>query len=168
MRLRDSLTSRPCAAMAARVKRRGIGARTIRDRQGIHDVPLTLRHLLAFFVAHERVDVDRVEGNLVHEVQAHHHHPGDPEEDDVETRDQNVGRVMALKLGRLVGPAQRGEGPQRGREPRVEHVFVPCQLDGLAVMSLGGRPSLLFRALDEDLAIGAIPRRDLVSPPQLP
>ena len=40
MRLRDSLTSRPCAAMAARVEAQGIGARTIRYRQGSMMFPL--------------------------------------------------------------------------------------------------------------------------------
>ena len=57
---------------------------------GIHGVPLRLRHLLPGGVAHEAVDVDLPERDLVHELQAEHHHPRDPEEDDVEPRDQRV------------------------------------------------------------------------------
>ena len=73
------------------------------------------------------MDVDGVERHLVHEVHAHHHHAGDPEEDDVEAGDQHVGRVVALQLRRLVRPAQRRERPERGGEPGVEHVLVARQ-----------------------------------------
>ncbi len=99
----------------------------IDEAQGVHDVPLGLAHLLAALVAHERMDVDVAERHLVHEVQAHHHHARDPEEDDVEAGDEDARRIVAGKLGRLVGPAQGRERPQRGREPGVEHVLVARQ-----------------------------------------
>ena len=70
------------------------------------------------------MDVDVAERHFLHEVQAHHHHAGDPEEDDVEAGDENVGRVVALQLRRLVRPAEGRERPQRRGEPGVEHVLV--------------------------------------------
>ena len=106
-----------------------VGAILVDQVEGVHDVPLRLRHLLARLVADQRVDVDRVERHLLHEVQPHHHHPRDPEEDDVEAGDEHRGRVIALQLGRLVRPAERRERPERGGEPGVEHVFVADDLD---------------------------------------
>ena len=34
------------------------------------------------------------------------HHAGDPEEDNVEAGNEDVGRVVPLELQRLVGPAR--------------------------------------------------------------
>ncbi len=76
-----------------------VGAVGVDQVEGIDDVPLRLRHLLALLVADQRVDVDVAEGHLLHHVQAHHHHARDPEEDDVEAGDQHVGRVIACSSG---------------------------------------------------------------------
>ena len=62
-------------------------------------------------------------------LQAHHHHPRDPEEDDVEAGDQHVGRVVALELRRRFGPAQGRERPERRGEPGVEHVAIARERD---------------------------------------
>ena len=113
------------------------------------------------------MDVDVLERHLVHEVEAHHHHPGDPEEDDVEGGDQRRRRVIMLQLGRLFGPAQGRERPERRGEPGVEHVLVARQRDGVAVMRHRQRLRLGFRLGDEDLAIRPVPGRDLVAPPEL-
>jgi hypothetical protein len=52
--------------------------------------------------------------------------------------DQHVGRVIALELGRFLRPAERGERPQGGREPGVEHVLVAGQLESrLTVVFFG-------------------------------
>ena len=101
-----------------------IGAVLVDDAERIDHVALRLRHLGAGGVAHQAMDVDVVERHFFHEVQAHHHHARDPEEDDVEAGDQRRGRVEARKLRRLVRPAQRRERPQRRGEPGVEHVLV--------------------------------------------
>ena len=37
---------------------------------------------------------------------------------------EDVRRIEGAQRGRLLGPAERGEGPQPGREPGVEHVGV--------------------------------------------
>ena len=80
--------SLPCAAIAASVKRNASAPYSSISCERIDDVALRLRHLGAGVVAHQRVDVDVVERDLLHEVEAHHHHAGDPEEDDVEAGDE--------------------------------------------------------------------------------
>ena len=113
------------------------------------------------------MNVDRAERHLLHEVDAHHHHPGNPEEDDVEAGHQNIGRVVLLEFGRLVGPAQRRERPQGGGEPGIQDVLVPGEFGRLAVMCFGGGQRLLFGQFDEYFAVGPVPRGNLMPPPQL-
>ncbi len=60
------------------------------------------------------MDIDRVERLLINHGVLHHHHPGDPEEDDVKAGDQHGGgEVFVQRLG-LFGPAQRADGPKAG------------------------------------------------------
>ena len=86
-----------------------------------------------------------------------------PEEDDVEARNQHVGWVEALQRRILPGPAERGERPQRGGEPGVQHVLVLAQrrISWNPVLL----PDLLLVASHVWCAIGVIPGRDAVSPP---
>jgi hypothetical protein len=59
------------------------------------------------------MQVDGLEGRLAGDLDAHHDHPGHPEEEDVVPRLQNLGRVEALQVGGcLVGPAQGAERPE--------------------------------------------------------
>ena len=60
----------------------------VHDVERVDDVALGLRHLVAVLVADEAGDVDLAERHVAHELQAHHHHARDPEEDDVEARDR--------------------------------------------------------------------------------
>ena len=106
----------------------------------IERVALRLRHLLAFGVAHERVDVDVAERHLAGEVQGHHDHPRDPEENDVEAGDQHRRGQEELQILGFLRPAERGERHQRRGEPGVEHVLVALQCAGVAV----GRSLLLW------------------------
>ena len=133
----------------------------------VNDVALRLRHLLALLVADQGVDVDGVERHLMHEVQPHHHHPGNPEEDDVEAGDQHVGLVVPLQLRRLLGPAERRKRPQRGGEPSIEHVLVTRQADARAIMALGGFEREALGFFDEHRIVRSVPGRNLVAPPQL-
>ena len=55
--------------------------------------PSALGHLLPLRIPHQAVDVDGFEGHLTGELQGHHDHPGDPEEDDVMPRDQHIRRL---------------------------------------------------------------------------
>ena len=82
----------------------GIAAVPVDHLQGVDDVARGLGHLLAVLVADEGVDVDVLEGHVVHELQAHHHHAGHPEEEDVEARDQERRRVEGRQLMRLLWP----------------------------------------------------------------
>ena len=94
-----------------------------------------------------------------HAVQAEHHHPGDPEEEDVVAGRQHAGRIELRQIVGRLGPAQRGHRPQPGREPRVEHVGV------LRPPLAAGR--FLVRPDTHRLAVRAVPDRDAMSPPQL-
>ncbi len=102
----------------------GLEIDAVHDVQRIEHVSLGLRHLIAALIANEPRDVDVPERHVTHEFQPHHHHPCHPKEDDVETCDQNVRRIELRQLGRLRGPPQRGEGPQPGGEPGIEHILV--------------------------------------------
>ncbi len=51
--------------------------------QGINDITLGFRHLSALLVTNERVDIDIFKRNLFLKVKAHHHHSGNPKENNV-------------------------------------------------------------------------------------
>ena len=157
----------PCAAAVAShasAKRSASAPCGVDDVERVDGVALDLRHLLAVLVGDHRVQVDRPERHLLHEVQPRHHHPRDPEEDDVVPGLEQRRRVEGLELAGLVGPAQRRERPQPRREPGVEHVLVLGQLGGAALAARRRR-----RPRHRDLAaLAAGPRRDAVPPPQLP
>src|SRR5204863_9763603 len=80
----------------------------------------------------------------------------DPEEDDVAARDHETVGVVALEVGRLLRPAERGERPQPRAEPGVEHVVVLA-------------PALPRRRLRRHHhLLAAIPDGAPVPPPELP
>ena len=144
-----------------------IGAVFVDQLQRVHGVALGLGHLLALLVRHQPVQVDGAERHVLHEVHAHHHHAGDPEEQDVPAGHQHVGRVVLRELGRLLGPAQRRERPQRRAEPGVEHVGIALQRHVLAVVLARLGLRLVLRHRHEDLLVRAVPGRDLMAPPEL-
>src|SRR5450756_3105535 len=89
--------------------------------------------------------------------EAEHHHPGDPEEQDVVAGDEHARRVEGAQVGGIVRPAERGERPQAGGEPGVEDVGVL-------------RPPLRGRFVGSDaahLSVRAIKDWDPVPPPEL-
>jgi hypothetical protein len=59
----------------------------VNEVERIQNVAFRLRHLVALVIAHESVDVDFAERYIADELEPHHQHAGDPEEDDVEARD---------------------------------------------------------------------------------
>ncbi len=87
MRSSSSLISRPWAAKAVRVKRMASVPYLLHNLQRIDDIAGRLGHLFAVFIPHQGMQIDVLEGYLVHEMQPHHHHPGDPEEEDVKAGD---------------------------------------------------------------------------------
>ncbi len=112
--LHIQLQNAPKGGHRGRREAQGVGAVFVDDVQRVHDVAGGFRHLLALGVADEAVQVDGIEGDVVDDSQLHHHHPGDPEEQDVLTGDQRRGReVFRCLLGPL-GPTKRADGPQAG------------------------------------------------------
>ena len=95
----------------------------------------------------------------VHNVQAEHHHPDDPEEQDVVAGDQHRRRVVAAQVRGVARPAERRDRPEARGEPGVEDVLV-------LVPALPRRRPLVRPDADH-LAVGAVPDRDPVPPPEL-
>ena len=135
----------------------------LHDLQRVDAVAEGLGHLAALAVAHEAVDEHGVEGLLVHLLHAGEDHAGHPEEDDVIARDHDRGGIPVVELRRLVRPAHRGEGPERGGEPGVQHVLLAADVLAVAVGALAG-----VLAGDGDVAaVVAVPGGDLMAPPEL-
>ena len=78
--------------------------------------------------------------------------------------DEHVGRVEVVQVRRLLRPAERGERPERRREPRVEHVLVlasrSCCRTSRRLRSRSWR-AVIFAA------VVALPDRNPVAPPEL-
>ena len=100
--------------------------------------------------------------HAVHEMDALHHHPGDPEEDDVKPGDQHRAGVIALECVTLLRPPECPERPEGGGEPSVEHVLVAGQCLAACLRDRFG-----FAVRNIDIAVCIIPSRNLVPPPQL-
>ena len=105
-------------------------------------------------------------GACAGQVDAQHHHPGDPEEDDVVGGLHDRARIEALEVVRLLRPAQRRERPQPGAEPGVEDVVVLAQLGGRAAADFAGRRAGRIGGHGR-VAVRAVPGRDSMAPPQL-
>ena len=150
-----------------------VGTVLVDQDERIHDVALRLRHLLALLVTDKGMDIDFAERHLViHGVHAHHHHSGDPEEDDVKAGDKYVARVIArqIMLDRfgLVGPAKGREWPQTTGEPGVQNILVTPQFNVLAVMRPRRGQCRLVAFLDKNMIVGTIPGGNTMPPPELP
>jgi len=94
-----------------------------------------------------------------------HDHPGNPEENDVETGHQHVSGVEGFQRVGFFWPAQGGERPQTRTEPGVEHVVVLLQRNVWTQVVLG--TNFGFVAAYVDLARFVVPGRNAVAPPQL-
>ena len=90
------------------------------------------------------------ERHLAGELDAQHHHPRDPEEDDVARRREDVRRVEGAEGGRVLGPAKGGERPQRrrrttcrarrGRARPPSHAPGSARLGDVGLLARGTRP----------------------------
>src|SRR5437870_8262781 len=110
------------------------------------------------------MQVHRSKWNLSREVDAEHHHARHPEKQNVVARDEHAGRIVALEVWRLLGPPQCRKRPQTRAEPRVEHVRILLQVFRPTARARARR----FSRYRHVAALRAIPRRDSVSPPELP
>ncbi len=143
----------------------GVQVDAVDQIERVQHIALGLGHLLAFRVAHQAVHVHLLEGHLAGELQRHHDHPRDPEENDVETGYQHIGGVEGFQLFGLFRPAQGGEGPQRGAEPGIQYVLVLAQ-GAVAQVVLAAH--LVLVAAHIDVAVLVVPGGNPVAPPQLP
>ena len=80
--------------------------------QRVEDIAFRLRHLLAFGISNQTMNIDIMEGDLVGKLKSEHDHSSHPEEDDVETGYENIGWIESIELWCLIWPAQGGKGPQ--------------------------------------------------------
>ena len=133
--LRDPLRLARVHHVAGRLGHERLGVDAVDEVDRIEHVPLRLRHLVAFLVAHDRVDVHVAERHVAGEIGRRHDHARDPEEDDVEAGDEHRRGQERRELLRLLGPPERGVAPQRRAEPRVEHVGIARRT------TAGSRPS---------------------------
>ena len=85
----------------------------------------------------------------------HEDHTGDPEENNVVASLEYRRRVEGLEVGRLVGPAKRGERPESRREPGVERVVIL-----LPTVALGRHGAAIN-------LVAFVPHRDAMPEPDL-
>ena len=104
-----------------------------------------------------------MEGNFARLLDAREHHAHHPERDDVVARHEHVGGIEIFKFGGLVRPAQRREGPERRREPGIEHILVLREVRAAALGADRGR----LAGADDLAAVAAVPHGDAVPPPEL-
>lgn len=80
---------------------------------------------MPFLIANQGMDVDIAKRHIGHQLEAHHDHSGDPEKENIEAGYENRSGIENLEVSGLFRPAQRGKGPQGGREPGIEDIGVP-------------------------------------------
>ena len=158
----------PRACQGAEREAHRIRAIGIQQFQGINAVAARFGHFLPFFIAHQAMDANGLEGNPpIHEMNAHHHHSGDPEKDDIRSRDQNIAGIVFRKLRRFFRPANRGKRPKRAGKPGIQHILITRQRHRMPEFRACGCLSFFFGMGDENLAIRGIPGGDLMPPPKL-
>ena len=102
-----------------------------------------------------------------------HDHAGHPEEDDVGTGYQIVGRIVVFDVFviRAADAVEYRDGPQPRREPGVEHVLVLPQIGerqrGVAALGPGFLQCLVCVEGHYVAALGQIPGRNALAPPEL-
>ena len=95
-----------------------INGDTVDHIQRIKHVSFGFTHLLTFFIADQTGYIYGLERNLtvavfiLHKVHGHHDHAGNPEEYNIKTCYQNIGRVVGFQLRSFIRPAEGGESPQ--------------------------------------------------------
>ena len=141
---------------------RGVGAVAVEERQRVHARAEALRHPAAARCVDEGVNDDVRERDVAHDLEPGEDHPVLPEADDVSRGRVQVAGVERPQVVRVIGPAERRERPKARREPRVEDVGASHELGRAA---LGARRRLLL--LDGRMAVGTLPQRELMTPPDL-
>ena len=101
-----------------------IGPIFLGDRKRVDRIAARLRHFLPLGIADQAVNIHVMERHFARAFQSHHDHARDPEEDNIEARDQHRRRIVFLQILRVIRPAQRRKRPQSGAEPRIQDIRV--------------------------------------------
>ena len=105
------------------------------------------------------MQIHGIERDFIDNSKLHHHHPGNPEKQDVLTGDQGRGREIFAKLGRLFRPAQCTNRPKARRKPGVQNIRVtPKRYDTFIQISLIVNQSYRFIFIFHFLTIKHIVR----------
>ena len=91
-----------------------IGAIFLDEIERVRTVSESLAHFPAYLVPHDTCEVYVAERNVLHELISRHYHPRHPEEYDVRTGHEVIGRIIICQVG--VRPVLR-----MARHLRVEH-----------------------------------------------
>ena len=105
----------------------------------------------------------RVERRFSHLLVTREDHADDPEENNVVTCYQHIGREEVVQILSLLGPAQCRERPQCGGEPGIERIRILLHVTASALRALLGR-TLCHNHLT---TVRTVVSRDAVSPPEL-
>ena len=121
-----------------------------------------LRHAPPVGCEDGRVDDHVGERDLPEVEEAGEDHPVLPEPDDLARGRVDVAGVITIELRCCRGPAERGERPQRGREPRVEDVGIALELafPHSAQASGGGQAQVRWPSAHLQIGIWCPPRAD--------
>jgi len=144
-------------------KAKGIRPITLDDFHRVYHITGRFRHFPSLDVANQSVDIDFLKRHLRCKLQPEHHHPSDPEEENIKSGNQNGGGIVSLVVIGYIGPAKDGKGPESRRKPGVQNIGVGSEGCGTA---LGASGRLGFRhriPLTGRAEVG----RDGMSPPQL-
>src|SRR5712672_1787914 len=109
------------------------------------------------------MQVDGVERNQAHKMDAGHRHTRYPEKDDVVASLHDRCWIVALQVGSHIRPAERAKRPQPRTEPGIQHILVLMQIRAFTMRT----DRHIFTADGHFTAIIAVPDRDAMPPPEL-
>ena len=117
-----------CEGEAQRVR-----AALVDDLRRVDAVAERLGHLAALRVAHQTVDINRLERGLAHVLHTGEDHASNPEEDNIIAGNERRGRGRNSQAPWSCPPAERGERPQSGREPGIQYVLLLMDMRAAAL-----------------------------------
>ena len=154
----------------------GVGPVLLNQFERVGRVAQGLAHLAAQFVANDAGEIDVAEGHVVHKLIAGHDHTGHPEEEDVRSGHEVVGRIVVFQVGVALPVGVSGflriedaDGPEPTGKPGVEHILVLMQVFGLdgRIQRLRGLEGGLCVIFHHIAAVRQIPGGNPLAPPQL-
>src|SRR5439155_21592403 len=98
--------------------------------------PFGLGHFFAAGSADERMQADISERDFAGEMNTHHDHARDPEEENVVSGYEQRCWIILLKVFRFLGPTQGRERPKLRAEPCIQYIRILLELRGTAFRAL--------------------------------